>query len=220
MDSLELALGIVGPHSYAGEVQEGVHELIGIAVPNGWDNQLKDEPIVSIFYERTWKLLYSGLEGSLSYNASPFIGGALGNAITCGHTGIQVRFGWNLPNDFGVSRIHPGVDSKSLSERRDTQPFSGNSRFGLYGFASLNGIAVARNIFFDGNTFTESHSVHKKPFIAEFTSGFSFEVSRFQLSTVFLKYASVLKSLPTSLYEREENTSPFMKKGKGDFFKE
>jgi hypothetical protein len=52
-----------------------------------------------------------------------------------------------------------------------------------------------------------------------------------KLSTVFHKYARVLKSLPTSLYEREENTSPFMKGGKaagpdrplarrGDFFKE
>jgi hypothetical protein len=52
-----------------------------------------------------------------------------------------------------------------------------------------------------------------------------------ELSTVFHKYARVLKSLPPSLYEREENTSPCMKGGKaagpdrplarrGDFFKE
>jgi hypothetical protein len=34
------------------------------------------------------------------------------------------------------------------------------------------------------------------------------------LSTVFHKYDCVLKSLPTSLYKREENTSPFMKGGK------
>jgi hypothetical protein len=41
-----------------------------------------------------------------------------------------------------------------------------------------------------------------------------------RLNTVFHKYAHVLKFLPTSLYEREENNSPFIKGGKGDFFKE
>jgi len=201
MDSLELALGLVGPHSYAGDVQEGVHELIGIRVPNGWDNQLKDEPIVNIFYERTWKSLYSGAERGLGYDVLPFLGGALGNAITSGSAGVQARFGWNLPNDFGISRIHPGLDSKSSSDRRDPQPVSGSTSFGLYGFASLNGMAMARNIFLDGNTFAESHSVDKKPFVAELTWGVSFELGRFQLS-----YAHVFQ---TKEFEGQRDNQKF-----------
>jgi hypothetical protein len=39
------------------------------------------------------------------------------------------------------------------------------------------------------------------------------------LSTYIHKYDDVLKSLPTSLYEREEKNSPFIKGGKGDFLK-
>jgi lipid A 3-O-deacylase len=173
MNSLELALGVVGPHSYAGAMQKEVHELIGSAVPNGWDNQLKDEPIVNIFYERTWKSIQSGAGGGLGYDVLPFLGGALGNAVTRGSTGVQVRFGWNLPNDFGISRIHPSLDSKVFSDRQHPQPSTGSTRFGFYVFSSLNGMAVARNIFLDGNTFTDSHRVDKKPFVAEFAAGFS-----------------------------------------------
>jgi hypothetical protein len=40
-----------------------------------------------------------------------------------------------------------------------------------------------------------------------------------KLSKVFHTYAHVLKSLQTYLYKREENNSPFIKGGKGDFFK-
>jgi lipid A 3-O-deacylase len=37
--------------------------------------------------------------------------------------------------------------------------------FGWCLFASFEGRAVARNIFLDGNTFTDSHSIDKKTFV-------------------------------------------------------
>jgi hypothetical protein len=37
---------------------------------------------------------------------------------------------------------------------------------GLYGFVSLDGRAVARDIFLDGNTFTDSHQIDKKYFVS------------------------------------------------------
>ena len=43
MDSLELDLGIVGPHSYAEQCQTKIHEWIDSTDPQGWDNQLEDE---------------------------------------------------------------------------------------------------------------------------------------------------------------------------------
>jgi len=49
-------------------------------------------------------------------------------------------------------------------------------------FAALNGNAVVWNIVLNGNTFTESHSVNKKPFVAEFTAGLSMTVGSFRLS--------------------------------------
>ncbi len=33
-----------------------MHELCNNDVFNGWDNQLKDEPVLGVFYDRKWKL--------------------------------------------------------------------------------------------------------------------------------------------------------------------
>lgn len=40
--------GLVGPHAYGEEVQCGVHKLLGQRCPEGWHNQLKDEPTFTL----------------------------------------------------------------------------------------------------------------------------------------------------------------------------
>jgi len=42
---------------------------------------------------------------------------------------------------------------------------------GLHLFLAVDGKAVARNILLDGNTFRDSHSVNKKPFVVDFIGG-------------------------------------------------
>jgi len=54
---MEIQLGIVGPASFAEETQSLVHELLASQRPNGWDNQLKNEPGLAIIYERKLRLL-------------------------------------------------------------------------------------------------------------------------------------------------------------------
>jgi hypothetical protein len=44
-----LRLGLVGPATGAADVQEWVHERTGSPIPQGWDTQLKNEPIVNLF---------------------------------------------------------------------------------------------------------------------------------------------------------------------------
>jgi hypothetical protein len=182
LDSLEFALGIVGPHSYAEDVQTEVHELIDSPVPNGWDNQLEDEPILNIFYVHKWKPIRSVSGSGLGYDVIPHADAALGNALTSVGAGVQVRFGWKLPNDFGMYHIHPSYDARIELYKQDAHLPAGNTGFGIHLFSSLDGYAVARNIFLDGNTFIESHHVDKKPFIAEFMVGLSMTVDGFKLS--------------------------------------
>ena len=113
MDSLEFLLGIVGPHSYAEETQEKVHELSNNDIFNGWNNQLKDEPVLGIFYDRKWKLRKSKISNSFNYDLIPCIGVELGNVLTYAYAGTGLRFGWNLPNDFGTFTIRPGSDTNA-----------------------------------------------------------------------------------------------------------
>lgn len=185
MDTLEFDLGIVGPHSYAEECQKVVHEWSDSPHPNGWDNQLEDELALEAIYERKWKLLQSGVGSGFGYDLISRLGGGLGNVYTYANTGAGVRFGWNLPNDFGTFLIGPGCDSNAPFDERDPRFFS-HERFGIHVFAAVDVRAVLRDVFLDGNTFRDSHSVDKKPFVADFMAGVALIVNRFKISYTYV----------------------------------
>jgi hypothetical protein len=63
------------------------------------------------------------------------------------------------------------------------------SGFGWYLFAGIEGRAVARNIFLDGNTFRGSRSVDKKHLVGDLQFGFVLD-----WSDVRLGYTHVLRS--------------------------
>jgi hypothetical protein len=150
MDTVEMQFGMVGQASYAEETQKFVHKLFDRQRPNGWDNQLDNEPGLVMVFERKW-LFNPGLAG-MGYDAITHLGGALGNVQTYLNGGVELRFGWNVPNNFGVSLIRP-AGSTRLSVDDD---------FSLFIFGAFDGRAVLHDIFLDGNTFAESHSIKKK----------------------------------------------------------
>ncbi len=173
LDQVELDLGIVGPQSYADEVQGWVHESLGFDVPNGWPNQLKNEPAVQLFFDRTWRVAHWDT-GFLEMDLHPHLGGAVGNVFTFASTGASIRIGTDLPADFGPARIRPSLPGSGFIAPEDG--------FGWYLFAGATGRAVAHNIFLDGNTFVDSHSVDKKWLVGDLQAGATLMVDRFRLS--------------------------------------
>jgi len=97
----------------------------------------------------------------------------LGNVYTYGNGGFETRFGLNIPVDFGTSLIRPAGGTNAPADPSDPRFSEGASGFGFYLFAAAEGRAVARDIFIDGNTFTSSHSVNKRPFVADLAAGLS-----------------------------------------------
>ncbi len=186
MDSLELQLGIVGRHSYAQDLQEAFHEWTRSTVPRGWEHQLHDEPIVNVYAERKWKILKLQDQNGRGIDCIPHAGLALGNAYTAVNLGGQLRLGWNLPNDFGVHLIRPGSDASAPMDDTDPRFFKPWRRFGLHGFAGVDGKAIARNILLDGNTFRDSHSVDKEPFVADFMGGVVVILHRFKIAYTYV----------------------------------
>lgn len=160
MDTVEVQLGVIGPASLAEDTQRIVHKLREIAVPRGWDHQLKNEPGIAAVFERKW-LFHPVGSNRFSCDAITHMGGALGNVYTYLNTGMEIRAGWNIPQDFGVSLIRP-AGSTRLSIGKD---------FALFGFGAVNGRLVIRDIFLDGNTFAKSHSIDKEPFVADLAAG-------------------------------------------------
>ncbi|MDD3814621.1 MAG: lipid A deacylase LpxR family protein [Desulfocapsaceae bacterium] len=161
MDTIELQVGMVGPDSFAEETQKAVHDLRDLQRPNGWDNQLKNEPGLAAIYERKWQLEPVFSRGIFAIDAITHLGCSLGNVATYANTGFESRLGWNLPDDFGVSLIRPAGNTS----------FSTRQQQGGYLFVALNTRVVLRDIFLDGNTFADSHSIGKKIFVADLAGG-------------------------------------------------
>jgi hypothetical protein len=159
-----------------------VHELSNNDIFNGWDNQLEDEPVLGVFYDRKWKLRQSKIDGGFGYDLIPHLGAGLGNALIYAHAGAGLRFGWNLPNDFGTFTIRPGSDTNAAIDETDPRFFRRNQRFGIHVFAAVGGSWILRNIFLDGNTFRDSHSVDKEPFVGNCMVGAGLVFSRFKMS--------------------------------------
>ncbi|WP_345975565.1 lipid A deacylase LpxR family protein [Sulfurimonas sp. HSL3-7] len=170
LDSLMIQAGVVGPASGMEELQHFIHKLIGSEIPQGWDNQLKNEAGIQLNYQHKWRYVPEPLWG-IESSVVPYLGGELGNVAIKANAGVLLRFGWNVPEDFGSSAIN-GASENGIPVRRRClftpfEPWSFSLSF------SAGGSVVARDIFLDGNSFRESHSVEKN-FLKGFGSfGFS-----------------------------------------------
>jgi len=56
--SFELQVGIVGPTALGKQTQQAAHKIFGSEKANGWDNQLKNEPTINLYYDRVWSGWY------------------------------------------------------------------------------------------------------------------------------------------------------------------
>jgi len=185
MDSLEFSVGIVGPHSFAEQTQKIIHFLTGAIPPEGWEHQLKDEFVLGVTFDRKWKLFRWRRGQKLSFELLSHGGGSLGNVMTAAGAGLQFRLGWHLPDDFGTFLIRPAGESTVFNDKMLSGPDIDHS-FGFHALVSLEGQAVLRNLFLDGNTFQDSHKVEKKPLVADIVVGVRAIFKKVQVSYVYV----------------------------------
>ncbi len=188
LDTIELNIGIVGPASLAEDGQKLVHEINGSSIPKGWDNQLKNEPGFALTVQRSLRLVSGDVAIGWGWDLIPHAGITAGTFAVYANTGAELRFGYHIPSDFGNSLVRPGSNVSVPVDLPDTRT-SRWHRFSISAFLSIEGRVVAHNIFLDGNTFTDSHSVDKKPFVGDFSAGLSVNYKTFKLT-----YAHVYRS--------------------------
>jgi hypothetical protein len=165
VDELEVTLGIVGPAALGKETQTFIHKYVsGSPKPMGWDNQLKNEPGLILSWERRFPERFGFNMLGLTAGAEPHLGVTLGNVYTYANTGLSLRlspYGSLQDDPIRVRPAMPGTGAFIVPEHK----------FSWYLFGGVEGRAVARNIFLDGNTFADSYSVTKKPFVADVNLG-------------------------------------------------
>lgn len=178
LHKVEFSLGVIGPAALGKQAQQNVHAWIGAQRPRGWDYQLKNEPALLLSYEYQHRYGYDG--GYFEVDATPHVGVTLGNVFTYGATGLTLRIGHAMLKDFGPPRIRPAAPGSAFFEDAE-------NTLGWYVFAGVEGRAVARNIFLDGNTFVDGPHVDKKAFVgdAQFGAAVTYGPFRLSYSNVF-----------------------------------
>lgn len=169
LEQFQLQLGIIGPESLAEQAQTWLHEIRNFDVPQGWDNQLKNEPGVALTYYRTWRVPLVGQNPHPRYaDFLPHVGWSLGNVETSLRLGMGFRAGYNLPEDYGPQTISSLLTTEGGLPLREGRR---RSQFSAYVFADAEGGLLGYSTFLDGNILTKSHSVERGTFVNELRFG-------------------------------------------------
>lgn len=168
----QLRIGMVGPSARGQEVQDGIHRLIGVKQWQGWRHQLHDEPVLQVVHERLQRYGQRPFWGSRfwSWDLVSHYGGSVGNYLTHANLGAEWRLGRGLPDDFGSDPLRPSGENTAPVLRPPSGGWEGHF------FTSIDVRAVAWNISLDGNTWKDSHSVDKRPLVADLGVGASLSV--------------------------------------------
>lgn len=179
LDTYELEFGLVGPSALGEEAQSGIHQILGAPEPLGWDSQLHDEFAFAASFDRRWRAwrAFIDVPGGLEADLTPNAGATLGTLRTEARLGLTARIGWRIDNDYGPPRVRPSL---SGVEHFQGGPLSWSI------FAGVQGRAVGRNLFLDGNTFEDSPSVERVPYVADGQIGFAISGGPVRLSYTYV----------------------------------
>jgi len=165
MHSYTLRLGLVGPSSGAEQLQTELHKILGTTVPQGWDSQLSDEPLLNFDYRYDRRLYRAAGERRFGLDLTASGAGGAGNYYIGASAGVSARFGWGVPDTFGPIALRTGsgglVGLKPAPDRG----------WRVYGYLESQLFGVARFLPTDGNTFTDSPSGPREDFPLIFTGG-------------------------------------------------
>ncbi|MBZ0091264.1 MAG: lipid A deacylase LpxR family protein [Sulfuricellaceae bacterium] len=163
LDTVEIDLGVVGPAAGGRWVQSGWHNLIGAPQPQGWDNQLPNEPAFLVSY------LQKRRYGSDNFDIVPHAGITVGTVMTLGRAGATLRLGQNI-GGFGVDTIEPGG---VILQNTHSSEEHWKNRSEWFVFLGVDHRLVAHNIFLDGTVFHDSASVDRRTHVYDLSMGLS-----------------------------------------------
>lgn len=176
-DQFSLYLGAVGPVSLGEQAQKLVHDVLGSDEPLGWDNQIENELVVKVELQRVWNL-YRSSGDDFQFDILGLTGVGVGNLESATKAGAAIRWGRNLSSSFVTF---------SLQADRQVNPLALSPTNDFYVFLGAKGGYVFNDIFIDGNTFRDSHSVPLEHVQNQVNAGLVWNTGRygfvFQLSS-------------------------------------
>jgi lipid A 3-O-deacylase len=175
-DYLVINTGIVGPAALGRQAQNLIHNIVDDPELSGWEDQLDNEPGLLVRYRRSWFIPLS--TGVARLELVPALGFSLGNVMTDAAAAISLQFGNQQTGIVVPARLegeHAAAGSYFPVSTQQTRWIV---------FASVQQRAVLRNIFLDGNTFSDSVSVSKRTFVNDIITGFALGYGQFSIPIV------------------------------------
>ena len=166
LSSTHLRLGMTGPSALGEAAQDGVHRLFGRERFEGWDNQLRDEVLVQVQHERLRRWHRRDYGDAMAWDLIGHLGGAVGNLATFANTGVELRWGKHLPDDFGTDPLRPAGDNTAPGPKPDL-----GEAWGWHFYAGVDARWTFRDITLDGNTWKDSHSIDKREAVGDLSLG-------------------------------------------------
>lgn len=116
-------IGGVGPMTKAKELQSGIHKVIGATIPQGWDNQLKDQVTAGISYNFAKKTKIIKIS-NFNFDWTNNIRFDLGNFYSGALVSTTFRIGSNFPNTFPITGNFIGGNESSLLNFKEIKSFN------------------------------------------------------------------------------------------------
>lgn len=141
--------GVMGPAAMSEQSQTVIHKIVGSGKPEGWDNQMPDEPVVNLYQERHHPLQEYGRANGFGSHLEAVYGGTVGTTFINGLGGVLFRSGWNVQ----AYNITGGIEPKGIS---------GIHKSFLYATLETDGMLVLHNATLGESFFRNREAGHEQ----------------------------------------------------------
>jgi lipid A 3-O-deacylase len=151
--ALSLQLGVSGPPSLAGDVQEEWHRLIRYYPPLGWDHQIATVPEFDLRAAESRVIAGASIGGVPVLSIIPRVTVSAGNVLTGATAGLETRIGYGAGapwNDGAGTRV---------------------PKFQIYGVAAARLDYVWTDLVLDRASTDPAYSVSKLPWVGQYEFG-------------------------------------------------
>ena len=204
---MALVLGVVGRPSMAEQFQNIVHHTTGTAdIAQGWDNQLKTEPLINVTFMGKRKFYRAGKPANFSFDASINGDIELGNMVTAAGVRLETRFGSNMPGGFAP---YPDPIGRTMSYDASLAPAK-TKESSIYGTVGLDVTAIAHVITIDGNVIRDNpefvSDLEKEEFVSHVSLGFHYEKPTWGFHFQHVIGSDAIKSSSATATDDPDNT--------------
>jgi len=199
LSAFQVMVGAVGPVALGERLQRNAHKLVNADDPNGWGNQLDNEPLLNIYLMRKFKFYNNGW-----MDATIDVDTGLGNFFTFGQSALELRFG-DRPGGFA----HQALPLGHSIDHDPRLPEPGQSYF--YGTLIARGSgflwAMPRegNLLRSDNEWTENNTIDARSFLGQIDIGLHWEKEDWGLHANFVFTTDTIKHAERTLAEDPKN---------------